>query len=71
MQTQSELILERGSWIIGRVDHSEGVPPQVKVEERHLPGLTDKCHESRRPDKSFINKRLLGDVRPHGRIPLF
>jgi hypothetical protein len=37
------LISERVSWLRGRVDHSEGVPPQVQVG--HLPGLTDRCQE--------------------------
>jgi hypothetical protein len=39
------LISERVSWLRGRA--IEGVPPQVQVGERHLPGLTDRCHESR------------------------
>jgi hypothetical protein len=65
------LISERVSWLRGRVDHSDGVPPQVQVGERHLPGLTDMCHELMRPDRSFRGRRLLGDVRPPGRIHLF
>ena len=45
-----------------RVDYSEGVPPQIQVGERHILGLTDKCHELRRLDRIFKGKRLLGDV---------
>jgi hypothetical protein len=54
------LISEGVSGLSGRVDHSEGVPPQVQVGERHLPGLIDTCHELRRLDRSFIGRRLLG-----------
>jgi hypothetical protein len=37
----------------GRFDHSGEVPSQIQVEERHLLGLTDMCHEFRRLDRSF------------------
>jgi hypothetical protein len=47
------LISGRVSWLRGRDGHPEGVPPQVQLGERHLPGLTDRCHGLRRPDKSF------------------
>jgi hypothetical protein len=64
-------VSERVSWLRGRADHSEGVPPPVQVGERHLLGLTHKWHELRSPDRSFRGRRLLGDVRPPGRIHLF
>jgi hypothetical protein len=35
------LISGRVSWLRGRDGHLEGVPPQVQLGERHLPGLTD------------------------------
>jgi hypothetical protein len=62
VQTQSEPDLRESQLAQERVDYSEGVPPQIQVGERHLPGLTDRCHELRRPDRSFRGKRLLGDV---------
>jgi hypothetical protein len=62
VQTQSELDLRESRLAQERADHLEGVPPQIQVGERHLPGLADKCRESRRPDISFRGKRLLGDV---------
>jgi hypothetical protein len=39
------------------------------VGERSLPGLTNKCHELRRPEISFRDRGLLQDVRPPCRIP--
>jgi hypothetical protein len=47
------LISGRVSWLRGRDGHPEGVPPQVQLRERHLPGLTDMCHGWRRPDKEL------------------
>jgi hypothetical protein len=65
------MISERLNWIRGRFDHSKGFPPQVQVVKIHLPGLTDRCHELRRKERSFRGRRIQGDVRPPGRIPLF
>jgi hypothetical protein len=49
--------------------NSEGA--KTRVGERHLPGLTDRGHELRRPNISFKGRRLLGDMRPPVRIHLF
>jgi hypothetical protein len=56
------LILERVSWLKRESIIQREFPPQIQVGERHLPGLTDRCHELRRLDKIFRGKRLLGDV---------
>jgi hypothetical protein len=41
MRTQSEPDLRESQLAQRESHHSEGVPPQVQVGERHLPGLTD------------------------------
>jgi hypothetical protein len=51
MQTQSELDLRESQWL--RDFHLESIPPQVQMGERRLLGLTDRCHELRRLDRSF------------------
>jgi hypothetical protein len=57
------LILERVSWLKREsIVHREFPPPHIQVGERHLPRLTNMCHELRRPHRSFKGKRLLGDV---------
>jgi hypothetical protein len=45
MQTQSELDL-RESQLAQRESHERSFP-SIQLGERHLPRLTDKCHESR------------------------
>ena len=56
------LISKRLFCLRGRANHSEGVRPQIQVGEKHLRGLTDRCHDL---------SRLRGDVRSPGRIHLF
>jgi hypothetical protein len=71
MWTQSEPYL-RESQLAQRESRSfRWSSPQVQVGVRHLPRLIDRCHELRRLDRSFRYRRLLGDVRPPRRIPLF
>jgi hypothetical protein len=57
IQTQSESDLRESSLAQERVDYSEGIPPQIQVGERHLPGLTNM-----RPERRFKGKMILGDV---------
>jgi hypothetical protein len=72
MQTQREPDLRGSQWELrGRVSHSEGVPPQVQVGERHLPRLTGRCHGLRRPGRRLRSGRLLGVTCLPRRIHVF
>jgi hypothetical protein len=39
--------------------HLEGVPPQIQVGERHLPGLVDRYHDLRRCDLSTMTEETV------------
>jgi hypothetical protein len=56
------LISERFSWLKRESIIQREFLPEIQVGERHLPGLTDMCHELRRPYRSFRGKRNLGDM---------
>jgi hypothetical protein len=54
MQTQSELDLRESQ--LAQRESRRGSFPSVHVGERHLPRLTDMCHESREKFVYFRDK---------------
>jgi hypothetical protein len=66
VQTRRELDFRRSQQIQSlsdlrrRVNHSEGIYPQVQVGERHLPRRTRRYHGLRKPGRRLRSGRLLG-----------